>query len=396
MTNRPNLRHLRAFAVAAEHQNISKAAEICHLSQSAVSQAIHGLEQFYDCALLERRNNGVYPTAYGRIAADRIDRAFDRLAGAVDRAGGARRQLAGTERLISATQLAALGAVAAAGGFKAGAQRLGLTQPSVHRAVRDLEALLGVELVERTSLGFTPSRHGAAFALDATLVLKEIDHIADDIDLARGRFEGRVAVGSLALGQSDILPRAINALTGRFPNARFFLQDGSFEQLYRALRHGEIDLIIGARRLTEEPGLAQEVLFTDHLSVMARPGHPLQQAESLSVDRLMDWPWVVPRPGTPTRACCEALFAHCPEKPPRGLIETGSMVMVRGLIAGSDRLTVLSRRQVAVEEKAGLLAPLDFTLPEMERDIALMTRQNWLPTELQTALVAELRSLTPV
>ena len=250
MEQRPNLRHLRAFAAAARQQNISKAAVFCHLSQSAVSQAILKLERHYGCALLERRNNGVHPTAYGSIAAERVERAFDRLRIALERVVPARRTGGeGPERLISVSQLAALSAVAAAGGFKAGARRLGLAQPSVHRALRDLEALLGASLMERTSRGFAATRQGAALALDATLALKEIDHIRDDIDLARGRFEGRVAVGSLALGQSDLLPNAINAIGERFPNARFLLQDGSFEQLYRALQQGEIDLIIGARRL---------------------------------------------------------------------------------------------------------------------------------------------------
>lgn len=392
MEQRPNLRHLRAFAAAVRQQNISKAAESCHLSQSAVSQAILKLERHYGCALLERRNNGVHPTAYGRIAAERVERAFDRLRTALEKVVPARRTGGeGPERLISVSQLAALSAVAAAGGFKAGARRLGLAQPSVHRALRDLEALLGASLMERTSRGFAATRQGAALALDATLALKEIDHIRDDIDLARGRFEGRVAVGSLALGQSDLLPNAINAIGERFPYARFLLQDGSFEQLYRALQQGEIDLIIGARRLKAEPGLVQEVLFTDRLSVMARAGHPLSNRRDIGIADIMDWPWVVPRPGTPTRACCEAVFARCPERPPRGLIETGSMVMVRGLLAGSDRLTVLSRRQIAIEEAAGLLTALEFQVPEMERDIALMMRENWKPTELQVALIEQLR-----
>ncbi|MEQ8709194.1 MAG: LysR family transcriptional regulator [Rhodospirillales bacterium] len=399
MTRRPNIRHLRAFSLTVCHNNVSRAAQLAHLSQSAVSQAIARLEDHYGCSLLERRNTGVYPTAYGMIAARRIDRATDRLRRAVERLlvnrRNAGRLTVEVDRMISVSQLSAICAVAATGGFKSGADQLGLAQPSVHRAVRDLESLLGIALFERTSRGISPTRTGAAFALEATLVLKEIDNIGDDLDIARGRFEGRIAVGSLALGQSDLLPRAITGVSRRFPRADFFLQDGSFEQLHHALQHGEIDMVIGARRLQPEPGLVQEVLFTDQLSVMARAGHPLAGKADINVADLAAWPWVLPRPATPTRAVCDAIFDGSGYAPSGGVIETGSMLMVRGLLAASDRLTVLSRRQVRVEEAAGLLVPLDFRSPGMARDIALMHRLDWRPTELQEALIQQLRDLAP-
>ena len=265
----------------------------------------------------------------------------------------------------------------------------------MHRAVRELESLLGLSLFERTSRGISPTRLGAGFAIEATLVLKEIDNIGDDLDIARGRFEGRIAVGSLALGQSDLLPRAITEVSRCYPRADFFLQDGSFAQLHHALQHGEIDMVIGARRLQPEPGLVQEVLFTDRLSVMARAGHPLADKPDIDVADLAAWPWVLPRPATPTRAVCDAIFEGSGFAPPGGVIETGSMVMVRGLLATSDRLTVLSRLQARVEEQAGLLIPLDFHSSGMAREIALMYRPDWRPTELQEALIQQLRDLAP-
>ncbi len=399
MFKRPNIRHLRAFSLTVRHNNVSRAAQLAHLSQSAVSQAIARLEDHYGCSLLERRNVGVFPTTYGSIAARRIDRATDRLGRAVERLLVNRRSTSRlpveVDRMISVSQLSALCAVAATGGFKSGADQLGLAQPSVHRAVRDLESLLGVSLFERTSRGISPTRLGAGFALEATLVLKEVDNIGDDLDIARGRFEGRIAVGSLALGQSDLLPLAITEVSRRYPRADFFLQDGSFEQLHHALQHGEIDMVIGARRLHPEPGLVQEVLFTDQLSVMARAGHPLAGRTDIQIADLAAWPWILPRPGTPTRAVSDAIFEGGGYVPATGVIETGSMLMVRGLLAASDRLSVLSRRQVRVEEQAGLLVSLDFHPPGMAREIALMHRLDWRPTQLQEALIQQLRDLAP-
>ena len=98
---RPNLRHLRAFSLAVRERNISRAAELAHITQSAVSQAVGKLEQFYGCRLLDRGSAGVYPTALGSVAAERIDRALDQLRRATQRVSPPRGARAGElDRLL--------------------------------------------------------------------------------------------------------------------------------------------------------------------------------------------------------------------------------------------------------------------------------------------------------
>lgn len=60
-----NIEHLKTFLYVLEQGSISKAAELCSLSQSAVSQQIRSLEQQFGTALLERNRQGVSPTAIG-------------------------------------------------------------------------------------------------------------------------------------------------------------------------------------------------------------------------------------------------------------------------------------------------------------------------------------------
>lgn len=59
------LRDLRAFAAVLELGGMTRAARRLHVVQSAVSQAIKRLEQEYGLQLLERRSDGVIPTAAG-------------------------------------------------------------------------------------------------------------------------------------------------------------------------------------------------------------------------------------------------------------------------------------------------------------------------------------------
>jgi len=396
---RPNLRHLRAFSLAVRERNISRAAEAAHITQSAVSQAVAKLEAYCGCRLLERSSAGVYPTALGTVAVDRIDRALARLTAATRRAVAQRQgasRAAGPgepDRMVTLSQLSAFLATAQAGGYKAGARRLGLSQPSVHRAVRQLQDVLGVDLLEQTSLGLAPTRAGADFAASVALILKEIDLIADDLAEARGCHRGRVAIGSLALGRSELVPRAVARVLKAFPDASFLIQDGSYDRLLHGVRCGELDLMVTAGRPLATDDVVEVPLFDDVLAVVARADHPLAVNGVASIEDLRRYPWILPRQGTPTRRRCDELLDQIGGQRPVGSIETGALVTVRALLLESDRLTVLSRRQIAVDMDSGLLAAIDVPLPPPRRPIVATLRRDWKPTQVQAALLEELQAI---
>ena len=397
-SGRPNLRHLRAFSLALHEGNISRAAEAARVTQSAVSQAVARLENHYGCRLLERNSAGVYATPLGSVAVERIDRALDRLRAATQRVCATRSvrrpDASLPDHMLTLSQLAAFQATARAGGFKAGARRLGLSQPSVHRAVRQLQDVLGVELLEHTSLGVAPTRTGAEFAAAIALILKEIDLITDDLDEAQGLHHGRVAIGALALGRTELVPRAVARTASAFPDADFLIQDGTYDQLLLGLRSGELDLIVTAGRPLPTDDVVEVKLFDDQLAVVTRADHPLIVNGMKSLEDLSRYPWILPRAGTPTRRRCDALLELIGAEQTTGRIETGAVVSVRGLLLESDRLTLLSRHQIALELKAGLLAALDLDLTDVQRTIVATLRRDWKPTQVQAALLQELQAVT--
>jgi LysR family transcriptional regulator of gallate degradation len=61
------LRHLRAFQMVAQLQNVRKAAEAVCLTQPAVTLAIAKLEDQVGAILFERRSRGTYLTQAGEL-----------------------------------------------------------------------------------------------------------------------------------------------------------------------------------------------------------------------------------------------------------------------------------------------------------------------------------------
>lgn len=394
----PNLRHLRAFCEVARRHSISKASREIYLSQPAITQAIAKLEAQIDIELFTRRSDGMYVTEAGAVLRDRVVRALDLLHSGVREAvrlgteKGAQ-PASNPDQKITTTHLRALAAVADARNFSLAARSLGASQPSLHRAARDLERVLEVRLFEKTSQGINLTRAAQGLVLQVKLAFSELRQAFSELRALQGRDTATIVVGTMPLARTFILPTAINELTSTRPEIRVSVIDGPYMDLLGGLRHGEIDLLTGALRdPVPVDDVVQESLFEDALSIVARRGHPLRGRRGIGIEDLAEYPWAVPRKGTPTREHFESLFDAARGARPNSVIESSSLVLIRGLLLESDRLTLISRHQIRHEQQLDLLAPLDFDLSHTLRSIGLTVRRDWRPTATQARFLDLLRS----
>jgi DNA-binding transcriptional LysR family regulator len=325
------------------------------------------------------------PTAAGLLLTERSRAAFGHLAAAARTiARGGPRGFAQPEQLMTATQLHAFLSLADAGSFLGAAQATGLSQPAIHRAVRDLEQLGAVPLVERRGRGVALTAAGRRLARGARLAAGEI---AAAIAEARPERSGaeRLTIGAMPLSRAQLVPAAIARLAREAPQVTIDVVEGSWRELVEPLRDGVIDLMIGALRDEPPPDLAQDPLMSAPLAVIGRAGHPLLA----QVGGLSDYPWIVGRIGTPLRAQWAELFegGTLPPAP----IECGSVMVIREILIDGDFLTLLSPDQVALEIDSGVLAVIGAPLEHTRRDIGVTTRADWRPTEVQGRFVALLR-----
>jgi len=394
----PNLRHLRVFREVAAQRSISQAAARVFLSQPAITQAIAKLERLLNTTLFERHSEGMRPTEAGLLYAQRVDRALNLIRFGVQDALrlGAEKASRGRgtpDQLLTVTQLRALVAVSNAGNFTLAARAIGTSQPALYRAARELESLLGICLYEKNAQGIDLSRQGQVLVQPIKLAFAELTQGLAEVAALEGQETGRIVVGAMPLSRHFLLPAAINAFARRCPDVEVHAVDGPYEELLHGLRHGEIDLLIGALRMPlPVEDIVQERLFDDPLTIVARAGHPLQGKNRLGIRDLAAYPWVVPRHGTPTRDHFEGLFRNSRHAPPRGLVESSSFVLIRALLLESDRLTMISAHQVRLEAEQGLLTTLRYDLSGTTRPIGLTTRRNWRPTTTQQLFLDFLRS----
>ncbi|WP_029131680.1 LysR family transcriptional regulator [Sedimenticola selenatireducens] len=392
----PNIRHLRVFMEVAENKSISKASEKVFLSQPAITQAIAKLEKMLDTSLFQRRSDGMYVTESGRVFVERVRRSMEMITEGVKNAirlGGGKGQVLQLVNMLKTTQLRALIAVSEAHNFSVAGRNLGISQSALHRAARELEDLLKVVLFEKTSTGISTSKAARALSKACKLAFAEIRQGRDEVNSIHNREIGELVIGSMPLARTSLLPKAIIALSHQFPDFRIRVNDGPYDDLLYHLRHGDIDLLVGALRFPPpSDDVIQEELFSSPVAIIGRSCHPLCSEQTVDIHMLAKYPWVVPRRGTPTRSIFESAFTEAGMAVPSRLVECSSQILVRSLLLDSDRLTIISAHQVQHELSLGILETIPYDVAHSSRPIGLTFRRSWKPTKTQHSLIQLLRN----
>jgi len=364
--------------------SLTQAADMTHVSQPAVTQAISKLEREAGGPLFNRTRQGFFATPRGGALANRVRRSFDHLDPALA-------DVSPRLRLTATTaQLQALVAVNETENFTLAARRLGLAQPTVHRAISQLEQEAGRSLFERTSFGMIASRATRSLVQAVMLSFRELDQAEVDLAELDGGEAGRVVIGALPLSRSVLLPGALARFREKRPRHPVLVIDGRYDELLGGLRRGDIDLIVGALRQPAPIGdIVQEPLFDDHLTVLAGNHHPLIRRTDVTREELRACAWVVPRIGTPARSQFDAFFTE--DNPPESIIEAGSILLMREILDASDHLGCISSAQAQAELSRGLVSEIKVNANWPGRPIGLTYRASWAPTTAQKLLLDLLR-----
>lgn len=178
------------------------------------------------------------------------------------------------DRRIKFRHLDAFSAIARARSFKTAAEQLNLTQPAISKAVKELEDILGVAVMERSRSGVELTPEGAIFLQFAEQSTAALKHGLRSIR-ASGSAAGQLKLGALPSVASGLLPQAALAFAARNPDILLEVHEGPHHDLTARLRSGSLDLVIGRLGRPETmAGLVFQQLYTEPVVVVARPGSP--------------------------------------------------------------------------------------------------------------------------
>jgi len=393
----PPLRQLRAFFAVAKSQSVTRAAQAINLSQPAVTQMIANLEAGLEAALFSRTPTGSYLTAMGEIFLARIQRVLDHMEDAlcepVIGAPFASRELVRAMLIkISSHHVRALLSIADSSSFDEAARRIGISQPSLQRAARELERIVERPLYHRTASGMSVTRPAFELARRLRIAMREVEYGVEEIEAARGLYTGRFTIGAIPLAGVSLLALALNDLLDAYPQTQIEIRDGRYEPMLAELRSGKVDILYGVLRCPAEIEDVTEIaLFRDRYRIVVRHGHPLAGRSDVTVEDLAAHDWILPGEGNPRRRVVEQLFADSAIQP-RISIETSSIPAHKAILAISDRITLLTESEIKDRPDQLTALPFDGLAPRRPEGYA--TRRDWKPTLIQRHFVELLKRHT--
>ena len=391
----PSFRHLRVFEAVARCGNLSRAAAETNMSQPAVTQAVSKIEKWVDARLFERNRTGTFLTEEGRIFRSCIQRLFEQIETALEQSllrDTPKEVVRSAIARLKTSQIDVLAAVARSSSFEDAALALGLSRTAVQRTARELELTLGRELYQRTPHGLVANAAAKSLATALQRACQTLREGLQDVSAARRKSDFRIFVGVQPLAPVALIASAVNRLLAEHPGAQVKIVEGLYRHLLQELRSGRIDMIFGPlKRPHLMDDIAEEALYQTPYCVAARQGHPLSKRLSVTLRDLLDVDWIVPGAGTKRRKAFDKLFESEGSRP-TSCIDAASISAQIAILASSDRVTLLTPIELALEpQMAGLVAlPMQ---PRIKRPAdGLTLRANWRPTPVQLCFIEHLRS----
>lgn len=128
--------------------------------------------------------------------------------------------------------------------FGRAAERCFVSQSAFSNAIKALEASLDAQLVDRTNRSVTITATGQQIAVQARLVLMDLDGL---VETARGHKEpltGELRLGVIPTIAPFILPDALPNLREQFPDLRLLLVEDQTQRIYARLMEGQLDVLL--------------------------------------------------------------------------------------------------------------------------------------------------------
>ncbi|GGR72884.1 MULTISPECIES: transcriptional regulator CynR [Streptomyces] len=262
-------------------------------------------------------------------------------------------------------------AVVENGTFTRAAEELHVSQPTLSQQIKQLERLLGAQLLDRTGRSVRLTDAGEAYAHHARRALRDLaaaERAVHDVrDLTRGHLRLAVTPTFTAYLTGPLAAE----LHSRHPGITLTLREMTQDRIEAGLLADEIDLGI-AFTGTHLPGITATELFTEALTLVTSARHGADDHRALPVENLTRMQLALLTGDFATRTHIDDYFARHGISP-RTAVEANSIQALTAIVQRTTLATVLPDA-IAHDHPHLTLVPLDPPLPV--RTVALLTRTD--------------------
>ncbi len=243
------------------------------------------------------------------------------------------------------------------GGFSQAARAIHATQPTVSKAVRQLEDEIGMPLLDRQSHPPRMTQAGEVVFRRAQAMLAQRDDLVAELQELRGLKRGVLRLGLPTLGSSVLFAPLFARFRSRYPGIEISLAEHGSRRLEDMVQSGDIEL--GATLTPVPEAFEYQPVAREPLMVLMPPDHPLARSRRLRLAQLRDTPFVLFESGF---ALNQVLISACERVgyTPVTAARSGQIDFIVALVASGLGIGFLPRLVAEQRQQAGVrLVELD-------------------------------------
>ena len=284
---------------------------------------------------------------------------------------------------ISALQ--AFLAVAESGSFSRAAERIYLTQPAISKRIAALEKEIDARLFDRIGRGIHLTPAGEALLTRARNVLKELEDVKRGITNLSGSISGELVLATSHHIGLHRLPELLKRFHETYTQVRLNLQFMDSEKACQGVARGDLELAVVTLPPEAPAPLKVEKIWDDPLDIVVSPGHPLAREKRVKLARLLEYPAILPGPGTYTREIILSAFGSLRDRIQVGMA-TNYLEVLKMLAAIGLGWSALPRTMI----DAGLNV-VQIEKVEIRRELGIVTHEKRTLSNAGQAMIRIIR-----
>lgn len=256
--------------------------------------------------------------------------------------------------------------------FGRASEACAITQPALSIQIKELEAMVGAPLVERTSRQVRLTTLGEDFVSRTRHILAAVEELDDLVRSSTQALTGRLRLGVIPTIAPYLLPGIAQALAKSYPEVDLQPREAITQVLVADLLEHRLDAALVALPVSE-PRLFETPLFDEEF-VLVRPAREANDPIP-SPDRLTEMRLLLLEEGHCFRD--QALsFCAIDGRPVRDVMEGNSLSTLVQMVSAGIGLTLIPEIAVPFEARASNIHITRFDHDVPRRTIGLIMRQT--------------------
>jgi len=287
---------------------------------------------------------------------------------------------------LNPAHLRTLEEIARRGSFSRAADSLHLSQPAVSLHIRQLEAQVGVAVLDRVGKRAFPTQAGEILLQHASRAFRELESAAQAVERLRGVVAGRIRLGTGATASIHLLPPLLRRLRIRYPDLELIVRTGNAPEMARAVIENELDLAVVTLPVSSRHLIASTILH-DPLLAIAPPAARWRRRRPITAAELAQHPLMLYETGGTIRRVIDDWFRRAGVLP-RIAMELGNEEAIKKLVGAGLGLSIIPAIATRQEVRTRSLVALRLEPPLARRLGVVRRRDKPLGPALEVFLAA--------